>query len=147
MCLVAIAYSFSLGDIIIGYMKVVDNMLNPTDNLSDKMYAYYGQTRDFSISVIFNFLVPFLFLMSYANSFINSNQNIVSYFIQAMGVLLATPLAIYIFSYVLTNLLNISFINPNYVATNFFSNFTLILVVNMLIALTSFVWIKKQSSG
>jgi hypothetical protein len=126
-----------------GYFKVVDNVINPADNLTDVMYAKYQAAESFTISAIFNFLVPFLFLMAFANSFINSNQNVISYFIQAMAVLLATPLCIYIFSYVLTNLLNISFLNPAYIASNFFNNFTLILVVNMLIALVSFVWIKK----
>jgi len=144
ICLVAIAYAFGIGDIIIGYTLDLSKRISPESDLTTTLYGQYVTLKDFTISVIFNFFTPFIILLTFGNSFINSNQNVISYMVQALAVLFATPLCIYIFSDILTNLLGVSFISSAYIASNFFNNFVYILVVNMLLALASFIWIKKQ---
>jgi hypothetical protein len=143
-CLVAIAYAFGIGDVIIGYIYDLSTKISPESNLTTILHGQYVALRDFTISVIFNFFVPFIILLTFGNTFINANQNVISYMIQALGVLMATPLCIYIFADILTNMLSISIISPAYIASNFFNNFVPILVVNLLLTLASFIWIKKQ---
>jgi hypothetical protein len=63
--------------------------------------------------------------------------------IQAISVMLLTPLMIFLFAQVFTNLLAVSILDTNYMATTYFSNFLFIMVTNMLLALASFVFVQK----
>ena len=91
-------------------------------------------------------VVPFLLFLTFTSSFINRNQNIIMYLIQAIGLLMLTPMVIYMFSEVLTNLLGISILDTHYMAQIYFTNFMFILIVNSLMGLASFIFVQRTAT-
>lgn len=139
MFLVAIDYVYSIGDNITNalYSKLLSNPITTA------AFNSYAATRNLIYSLVTGIFVPFLVFLSFASSFVNRNQTVVSYLIQAITVMLITPLLIYLFAQVMTNLLSVSLLDTAYMATTYFNNFLYILVANMLLALTSFVFVQK----
>ena len=143
--LIAYDYLYTISDrVVIATKTTIDN-IEPND-ISDAGFNTYTGTRDMMYMLVTGILVPFLLFLSFTSSFINRNQNMVTYFIQVVAVLMLTPLIIYIFADVFTQLLSFSLLDPAYMATTYFDNFLIILVANMLLALASFVFV-KQAAG
>jgi hypothetical protein len=94
-------------------------------------------------SLITGIVVPFLIFLSFTSSFVNRNQNIIMYLIQVIGLLMITPLCIYIFSDVLTQLMSVSILDAAYASSVYFSNFPYILIANTLMALASFIFVQR----
>lgn len=94
-------------------------------------------------SAIAEVLTPFLIFLSFSSSFINRNQTLSNYLISSMVVVLITSLTLYFFPTIMTNLLNVSILNANYINAAYFSNFFHILIVNMLLSLASFLFVVK----
>ncbi len=138
----AFDYVFSISDIIVGQYNTTINMIAP-NAISTAGANSYVNVRNFMLNALFFFVAPFLVLLTFASSFINNNQTIIGYLINSIAVLMATPIVIYAFSEILTNLLNVSILNANYIPQVFFTNFLLICVVNLLMALSSFIFVRQ----
>lgn len=143
--LVAFDYLYSITDIL-------TNQINGTimaqfpNTITTMAMTSYGATRDMLYSLVTMIVVPFLLFLTFTSSFINKNQNIIVYLIQTIGLLMLTPLAIYMFSELLTDLLSVSILDTDYMAQVYFSNFMLILIVNSLMGLASFIFVQKTAA-
>lgn len=142
MMLVATDYIYSIGDII------VDQTYGAIDSneFTDIAYGSYATTREFVYGLITGVLAPFLIFLSFFSSFVNRNQNFVTYTIQVIGLLFLTPILIYMFSEMATQMLNVSILNHAYMATTILDNFLYILVANAILAVASFVFVKQGVS-
>ena len=143
MLLVAVDYLYSIGDYL---TDAINDKIEPND-ITDAGYASYGAVRNFMYSAITGVLVPFLVFLSFTSSFINRNQTVVTYMVQAISVIVITPLTIWLFAEVFTNLLSVTLLDSSYMATTYFSNFLYIMVANMLLALASFVFVQKGAQN
>src|SRR4030095_2480652 len=142
--MVALAYVFSIGDIIVFTTnQTVDQFHSNPGSLAAA--EGYVRARNLFFSMVTLFFIPFLVTLAYASSFINNQQSILSYFIQTLAVLLATPLAIYLFSAILTNMFSVNFLDPAYIVQDYFSNFALILIVNMFLSIASFIFVRQTA--
>lgn len=144
MLMVVLSYSYTIGDQIVNTVNGVV-VLNQPNAISTQAYNSFIAVRDFLFSAITLFLLPFFLLLTFASSFINRNQTIISYLIQSLAVLMATPLVIFVFAQVTTNLLNVSILNANYIYTLYFNNFLYICIINMFLALASFVFVRQEA--
>lgn len=142
--LIGVDYLFSITDILTARTYDVLNTNNFSNYITDMGYAYYQNIRGLLYSGITGVLTPFLIFLSFASSFINRNQDIISYTIFGLMVCVLTPLSIYLFAEVFTQLLNVSILDSAYMATAYFDNFTYIMVANMLLTLSSFVFLQKK---
>jgi hypothetical protein len=142
MFLIVIAYVYSITDTIASTVNGVITITQPNP-ISSGAFTSYGAMRDFIFSALTLFLIPFLLLLSFASSFINRNQSVVGYLINSMAVLMATPIVIYAFAEITTNLLNVSILNPAYIYTLYFNNFVFICIINMFLALASFAFVRQ----
>lgn len=140
MSLAAWAYMYSISDIM---LAKVDSITG-TNSLSTAAYTSYQNVRDLLFSAVTGILIPFFIFLSFTSSFIDRNQDIMGYMVNAMMVMIGTPLVIYLFSQILTNLFAVSILDPSYVATTLVNNFLWIVVGNMLLSLASFVFIRKN---
>jgi hypothetical protein len=140
--MVAFAYVYSISDILTAQINAVIAP-NPITTMAFNAYA---TTRDMLYMLMTMVVTPFLLFLTFTSSFINKNQNIIMYLIQVIGLLMLTPMVIYIFSEVLTQLLSISILNPAYMASVYFSNFMLLLVVNSLMGLVSFIFVQRTAT-
>lgn len=144
MLMVVLSYSYTIGDQIVNTVNGVVTVNQP-NAISTQAYNSFIAVRDFLFSAITLFLLPFFLLLTFASSFINRNQTIISYLIQSLAVLMATPLVIFVFAQVTTNLLNVSILNANYIYTLYFNNFLYICIINMFLALASFVFVRQEA--
>lgn len=142
--LVAVDYLYSISDQIVGGVNTTINSMGYTNSLSTLAYTYYGRVRDIIYTGITGILVPFLIFLSFVSSFLNRNQDFTSYLVAALATIFITPLILFIFPDILTNLLNVSILDTAYMSTIYLTNLTFILVVNMLLSLASFVFIIRQ---
>jgi hypothetical protein len=139
--LVAVDYTYSISDIMV-------NQINGTiapNPYTAIGYNSYFTVRNMMYSLITGIVIPFLIFLSFTSSFINRNQNLVMYLIQVIGLLMITPLCIYLFSDVLTQLLSISILDAAYASSVYFSNFPYILIANTLMAFASFIFVQRPS--
>jgi hypothetical protein len=139
MFLVAVDYVYTIGDQLTNQINA-HILSNP---ITTAAFISYGATRNLIYSAVTGVMVPFLIFLSFTSSFINRNQTVVTYMIQAISVMLITPLLIFLFAQVFTNLLAVSILDTQYMATTYFNNFLYIMVTNMLLALASFVFVQK----
>lgn len=139
LILVAVDYMYSISDQIVNAINVYTH----GNTVSDQAFLYYGKVRSIIYGSITGILVPFLVFLSFASSFINRNQDLGTYLVSAFAIVLITPLCIYIFSEIITNMLNVTILDTAYMATVWFQNMLWILVANMLLTLMSFVFIIK----
>jgi len=140
--LVAFDYVYSIADIIINQINVT---ITP-NHYSTIGYNSYTTVRDFMYSIVTGIVVPFLLFLTFISSVINKNQNIIVYLIQVIALLMLTPLAIYMFGDLMTNLLNVSILDTHYMATLYFTNFPYILIANSLMALLSFMFVQRPAA-
>ena len=140
--LVAFDYLYSIGDIL---TTQINNVI-PNNTITAMALHTYQATRDMLYSLVTMIVVPFLLFLTFTSSFINRNQNIIMYLIQAIGLLMLTPMVIYMFSEVLTNLLGISILDTHYMAQIYFTNFMFILIVNSLMGLASFIFVQRTAT-
>lgn len=143
LMMTAFAWLYSLGDEILTRLYSVVNGLEP-NSMSDNGLLIWTNMRDYTYQALNHFLLPFLMFLTLASSFINRNRSLHSYVIQAMGVVLITPILIYVFADVISAMTAVSFINTAYLFSTYTGNFLYILVGNMLLALGSFVFIQKS---
>jgi uncharacterized protein Veg len=141
--LIAFDYMYSISDILTSQINShID--ANPITTMA---YNNYGTVRNMLYSLVTGVVVPFLLFLTFTSSFINRNQNIIMYLIQVIGLLMITPIVIYTFGDVLTNMLNITILDTAYMAQIYFTNFMYILVANMLMGLASFVFVQRAAAG
>ena len=141
--LVAFDYMYTISDIL-------TNQINATvapNPITTMAYKSYGAQRDMLYALVVNIMVPFLLFLTFISSFINRNQNIVMYLIQVVGLLMLTPLAIYMFTEMLTNLLSVSILDPAYIANLYFTNFMYILIANTFMGLASFIFVQRTATA
>ncbi len=145
--LVAFAWLFSIGDLLeTSFYNYVSGMVSDA-TLLNSLHNQYVNNRELLLTALNHFMIPFLLFMTFTSSFVNRNQTPIQYFMSVLGILLVTPLLAYLFSEVISNLLfGVSFIDADYCFTTFMNNFVLILVLNMLASLASFVFVQKQVS-
>jgi hypothetical protein len=142
MGLIAYDYLYTISDQITNAVYGRINAIEPNE-ISDAGFTAYEGTRDFLYALVTGIMVPFLLFLSFTSSFINRNQTMVVYVIQAIAILMVTPIMIFIFADVFTQMLSFSLLDSAYMATVYFNNFLQIFVVNMLLALASFVFVKE----
>lgn len=140
--LVAVDYTYSISDIVVNQ---VNSTITPNPYTAIG-YNSYANVRNMMYSLITGIVVPFLFFLTFISSFINRNQNVIMYLIQVVGLLMLTPLAIYMFSEVLTQLMSVSILDANYASSVYFSNFPYILIANTLLAIVSFVFVQRTAT-
>lgn len=141
--LVMLDWIYSISDNIVDTMYARLNAIIP-NAMTDNAHTMYANVRGMWLNAVTYFLAPFLLLLSFASSFINRHTSIFMYLISSMAVLLITPILIYIFANLFTNLLSVSILNPAYVLTTYMDNFLYILILNMLLSLASFVFVQRQ---
>ena len=144
--LVAFDYMYSISDILTTQINSTISGGSFANPITTMAMTSYGNTRDMLWSLVTGIVVPFLLFLTFTSSFINRNQNIIMYLIQVIGLLMITPLCIYIFSNLLTNLLGVTILNPAYMAQVYFSNFMFILIVNTIMALASFIFVQRTAA-
>lgn len=142
--LVGVDYLYSIADQIVGSVNTTINSMGYSNSLSTLAYTYYGRVRDIIYTGITGVLVPFLIFFSFVSSFVNRNQDTIGYFVSAIATVITTPLILFIFPDIISNLLNVSILDTAYMASIYFSNLLFILVVNMLISIASFVFVVRQ---
>jgi hypothetical protein len=140
--LVALDYMFSITDLLENLIYGTVNTIQ-SNPISDHAHDMYAAVRNIWYSAVTGVLVPFLLFLSFTSSFINKNQNMVMYLIQALAVLMVTPIALFVFADIFTQMLSVSFLDSAYMATVYFNNFIYILVINMLMALASFIFVRN----
>ena len=140
--LVVVDYMYTTTDIITGriYNATNASFSNP---ITDDGYATYTKMRELMYGAITTVLVPFLIFLSFFSSAVNRNQSLHTYLLSAFVIVIFTPLAIYLVSEIITNMLNVSILDHDYMASVFLNNFMWIMVANMLLTLGSFVFINK----
>jgi hypothetical protein len=143
MTMTAFTFLYSISDKIMAPMYDKINAVAP-NAMTDNGYNSYQSLRDFLFTGLNRVVLPFLLFLALTSSFINRNQSMIGYVIQAIAVVLITPMLVYVFAEVLSNLTAVSIINANYLFTTYFDNFMYILVANMLLSLASFVFVQKQ---
>lgn len=143
--LVAFDYMYSISDILTSQINGTIMSQFP-NTITTMAMNTYGATRDMIYSLVTMIVVPFLLFLTFTSSFINRNQNIIVYLIQVIGLLMITPLAIYMFSEVLTQLLSVSILDTAYMAQVYFTNFMFILIVNSLMGLASFIFVQRTAT-
>lgn len=143
MLMTAFAWVYSLGDKILVDLYAVVNGIEP-NSMTDSGLTLWTGMRDFSYQALNHFLLPFLMFLALTSSFINRNRSLHAYIIQALGVVLITPILIYVFADIITAMTSVSFINTSYLFSTYTANFLYILVGNMLLTLASFVFIQKS---
>ncbi len=145
--LISFDYIYSITDQIMSGMNTgivnVMTSLGMVSPITATAYLSYQNMRDLMYTSVVGILVPFLIFLSFASSFIDRNITLGDYLIGAFTIMIVTPLCIYLFSDVISNLMNINILDPAYMATSLISNFVYILVANMLLTLASFVFIIK----
>lgn len=140
--LVGFDYLYSIGDIMTDQI----NAIVPPNNITTAAFNGYEASRDMLYTLVTSIVAPFLIFLSFFSSVVNRNQNIIMYLIQVVAILMVTPLVIYVFSELLTNLLSVSILDPAYMATLYFSNFMIILVANSLMGLMSFIFVQRTAT-
>jgi hypothetical protein len=143
LMMMAFTWLYSISDVILTNLYTTVDGIEPND-MTDNGLDLYEKLRDFTYNGLNNVLLPFLLFLSLASSFINKNASMASYLIQAMGVVLITPIMVYVFADVLTAMTSVSIINTSYMFSNYLGNLLYIMVANMLLALASFVFIQKS---
>jgi hypothetical protein len=143
MTMVSFTYLYSISDKILQPMYAKINAIAPND-MTDNGYNSYVALRDFLFTGLNRVVLPFLLFLALTSSFINRNQTMIGYVIQSIAVVLITPMLVYVFAEVLSNLTAVSIINSAYLFTTYFDNFLYILIANMLLSLASFVFVQKQ---
>lgn len=143
--LVAVDYVYSISDKVINGIYTVI----PKNNITDNGYLSYQNIRAIMYGGITGVLVPFLIFLSFMSSFFNNYRQagIEVYLIGNLICIIATPIMIYLFAQIVTQLLNVSILDSAYMASVFFNNFLYIMVANMLLSLASFVFITKKPIG
>ena len=141
--LIALDYIYSISD------KFTSQLygLIQKNKITDMGFKLYSDMRTLMYGGITGVLVPWIIFLSFASSFINRNQDIIGYLIANLVVVLLTPIAIYLFSEIATQMLNVSILNSAYMATTYLNNFLYIMVANMLLSLASFVFLQKKNLG
>ena len=141
--LVALDYIYSISDQFTSQLYG----LIQKNTITDMGFQLYGTMRTLMYGGITGVLVPWIIFLSFASSFVNRNQDIIGYLIANLVVCLITPISIYLFSEVATQMLNVSILNPAYMATVYLNNFMYIMVANLLLSLASFVFLQKKNQG
>jgi hypothetical protein len=143
MTMTAFTYLYSISDRIMLPMYNAINNVAP-NAMTDNGYNSYQSLWDFLFTGLNRVVLPFLLFLALTSSFINRNQTMIGYVIQAIAVVLITPMLVYVFAEVLSNMTASSIINTSYLFSTYFDNFLWILVANMLLSLASFVFVQKQ---
>jgi hypothetical protein len=144
--LVGFDYTYTISDVIVSGVNDSITNINMSNNITTAGYTSYTATRSIMYGGVTGVLVPFLIFLTFASSFIDRNQTLISYLVYAMVIILGTPLLIYVFSDIITNLLNVNVLDTAYMATTYFQNFAYILIANMLLSLASFVFVIRGGS-
>jgi len=139
--MVGFAYVYSISDKIVYGLNGNLTVLNMSSSLGNSSVAMYENTRSIYYDGTTGVLAPFLILLAFGSSLINRRQDVVGYLINAMVICLITPLLIYVFSDIITNFVQVSILDPNYIAASYFQNFAYILIANMLMSLLSFIFV------
>lgn len=139
--MVGFAYVYSISDKIVYGLNGNLTVLNMSSSLGNSSVAMYENTRSIYYGGTTGVLAPFLILLAFGSSLINRRQDVVGYLINAMVICLITPLLIYVFSDIITNFVQVSILDPNYIAASYFQNFAYILIANMLMSLLSFIFV------
>lgn len=139
--LVAVDYIFSISDNLVNQLY----QLITKNSITDDGYQFYINIRAVLYGGITMVLVPWLIFLSFASSFINRNQDIIGYLIGNLLCVLFTPMAIYLFTRVATQLLSVTILDTSYMAFVFFNDFLYIMVANLLLSLASFVFLQKKN--
>lgn len=140
--LIGLDYLWTVSDSITGAVYNSTNSVEP-NYITNDAYTRYQDVRDFMNTSVNFFLGPWLIFLSFASSFINRNQDLISYLVYSVGIVMATPIAVYAFSELFTLLANVSLLNPSYLESFYLNNFVLVLVINMLFTLASFPFVRK----
>lgn len=141
--LIAVDYIYSISDKIVDgiYANIVKNQY------TDLGFQFYADTRAIFYGGITGVLVPFFIFLSFVSSFLNRNQDIAMYLISNLAIIIFTPMSIYLFSNIFTQMFNVTILDTAYMATIYFQNFIYIMIANMLLSLASFVFIAKRNTG
>lgn len=139
--MVGFAYVYSISDKIVYGLNGNLTSLNMSSSVGNSSVAMYEKTRSIYYGGTTGVLAPFLILLAFGSSLINRRQDVVGYLINAMVICLITPLLIYVFSDIITNFVQVSILDPNYIAASYFQNFAYILIANMLMSLLSFIFV------
>ena len=143
--LIAFDYMYSTTDILTSQINSTIMATYPNPITTIGMNSYMA-TRDMLYSLVTMIVTPFLLFLTFISSFINRNQNIIVYLIQVVGLLMLTPMAIYMFSELFTALLGVSILDTHYMASVYFANFMPLLVINSLMGLASFIFVQKTAT-
>ena len=141
--LVVVDYMYTTTDIITGRIYNETNSSFP-NYITDAGHQSYSDMRTLMYGAITTVLVPFLIFLSFFSSAVNRNQSLNTYLLSSFVIVIFTPIAIYLVSEIVTNMLSVSILDHAYMATTFISNFMWIMVANMMLTLGSFVFIKKN---
>lgn len=137
--LIGFAFIFGIGDEIMNAIHAKIFMY-PT---ADAMFNAYTHIRDFFVAITFNVALPFVIFTLFLSSFINRQENLLVYLMQTFAILMITPILVYAFAALLSNLTAIPILNPTYLASLYISNMLVILVANLLLSAASFVFTMK----
>ena len=137
--MIALAFAFSIGDEVLNAVHTV-TFLYPT---SHTMFLNSIKIRDFFLNMSLNIFLPFIVFMTLFSTFINRNNNILSYVLQCLGVLMITPLVLYFVPDIFTAILSTPIINTAYYKSIYFTNFTSLIIINLLLAFASFIFIRR----
>lgn len=133
------AYTYTIADEIVNGV----NVITQGNTVSDAAFTGYVKTRTVMFSFITQVLLPFLLFITFTSSFIDRNQDLTKYLFSSMLSVLTTGLILYIAPDIITNLLNVSILNPAYIATSYFQNIVYIMIANMLLGMGSFIFVVK----
>lgn len=142
--LVGVDYLYSIADQIVGGVNTTITSIGYSNSLSTLAYTYYGRVRDIIYTGITGLLIPFLIFLTFVSSFVNRNQDVIGYIVSCVATTFITPLILFIFPDIISNLLNVSILDTAYMATIFFNNLLFILVINLLLSIASFVFVVRQ---
>jgi hypothetical protein len=141
--LVGLDYAYTIGDDIVAMLNEKFTEMGLENPISTAALESYVGLRSMMYGIVTGVMTPFLLMLSFGSSFINRNQTVISYTVQVIAIVFMTPLIIYAFAELLTNLLAVNILDPAYIAQSYFDNFLLIMVLNMLFGLASFVFVQR----
>jgi len=131
--------------VVTPFMSTTYNAINSAapNQLTDTTYLDYLSFKSFLIAG-FYVLVSFLTFLSLISSFYQ-RTSFIGYVVGAVGGLIATPVVIYIVA-TFWNTFNLFGISSVDIQQTFITSFPLILFVNLLFGLASFIFIQKGVS-
>ncbi len=143
--LVVVDYMYTISDVVVEGAYTEANIIQPND-ITTLGLTMYQNMRGMMYTLITGIMVPYLVFLCMFSSLVNRNQNVAGYLLSSMVILLATPMFIYFVGEIITNMLSVSILDTDYMYTTMLSgsNFMLILVANLLLALASFVFVRRE---